>query len=479
MNPPPLHPLPRPLAGTDWLADRLGAPGLVVLDASVGAHRGAARRIPGARPFDIDGPLSDPASPLPHTMPDAARFTRELRALGVNDADTVVVYDAVGIYSSARAWWMLRAMGFDRATVLDGGLPAWEAAGLPAEEAARPVGEAARPVGEAVRPVGDGAWPVGAAVRPVAAAVRQGAEAARSRGQAARPGGEAVRPGEDGAWPVGAAVRLAVGAVRQGAEAARSGGQAARPGAEAARPVGEAVRPGGDGAWPVGAAVRPVAEAVRQGAEAARSGGQAARPGGDAVRPVGAAVRQGAEAARSGGQAVRPGGGGARPGGDAVRPGEDGAPAGEDAGPSAAGRLGDFTARARAGLLVGADEVARALADPDAVVLDARARDRFTGAAPEPRPGLRGGHMPGAANLPFGDLQRDGRMRPRAELRELFEAAAGGRERLVVSCGSGVTACVLALGAELAGYGDLAVYDGSWSEWGLPSGGRPVVTGGA
>lgn len=353
MNPPPLHPLPRPLAGTDWLADRLGAPGLVVLDASVGAHRGAARRIPGARPFDIDGPLSDPASPLPHTMPDAARFTRELRALGVNDADTVVVYDAVGIYSSARAWWMLRAMGFDRATVLDGGLPAWEAAGLPAEEAARPVGEAARPVGEAVRPVGDGAWPVGAAVRPVAAAVRQGAEAARSRGQAARPGGEAVRPGEDGA------------------------------------------------------------------------------------------------------------------------------PAGEDAGPSAAGRLGDFTARARAGLLVGADEVARALADPDAVVLDARARDRFTGAAPEPRPGLRGGHMPGAANLPFGDLQRDGRMRPRAELRELFEAAAGGRERLVVSCGSGVTACVLALGAELAGYGDLAVYDGSWSEWGLPSGGRPVVTGGA
>jgi thiosulfate/3-mercaptopyruvate sulfurtransferase len=85
--------------------------------------------------------------------------------------------------------------------------------------------------------------------------------------------------------------------------------------------------------------------------------------------------------------------------------------------------------------------------------------------------------MPGAANLPFGDLQGDGGlMRPAAELRAAFTALAGERERLVLSCGSGVTACVLALGAELAGYRDLAVYDGSWSEWGLPSA-RPVATG--
>jgi thiosulfate/3-mercaptopyruvate sulfurtransferase len=139
----PIGPLFGPLVGTDWLAPRLGAPGLVVLDASVGAHRGAAHgvspgrrtwvRIPGARPFDIDGALSDHSSPLPHTMPGADQFTEEMRSLGVNDADTVVVYDAAGIYSSARAWWMLRAMGFDRAAVLDGGLPAWARSGQPLE----------------------------------------------------------------------------------------------------------------------------------------------------------------------------------------------------------------------------------------------------------------------------------------------------------------------------------------------------------
>ncbi|MYT26149.1 sulfurtransferase, partial [Streptomyces sp. SID7760] len=117
------------------------------------------------------------------------------------------------------------------------------------------------------------------------------------------------------------------------------------------------------------------------------------------------------------------------------------------------------------------------LADPGALVLDARTRERFTGAAPEPRPGLRGGHMPGAVNLPFGDLQRgDGRMRPAGELRDVFAASTGARERLYFSCGSGVTACVLALGATLAGYGELAVYDGSWTDWAMrPE--LPAVTG--
>ncbi|GGT24301.1 MULTISPECIES: sulfurtransferase [Streptomyces] len=274
--------LPGPLVSADRLAARRAAGEAVVLfDASVGAHRGAARRIPGARPFDLDGDLSDHTSAVPHTMPGAPQFTEAMRALGVHDTDTVVVYDAQGVYSSARAWWMLRAMGFDRVAVLDGGLPAWTAAGHP-------------------------------------------------------------------------------------------------------------------------------------------------------VEPV---------------------------------------PAAYD------GPRGDFTARPRPGLIVDADTVAAALADPAAAVLDARTRERYAGTAPEPRPGLRGGHMPGSASLPFGELQRDGGlMRPADELRTAFAAAAGERERLYFSCGSGVTACVLALGATLAGYGDLAVYDGSWSEWGLPSA-RPVATG--
>jgi thiosulfate/3-mercaptopyruvate sulfurtransferase len=270
-----------PLVGTDWLAQRLGMPQLVLLDASVGAYRGAGRRIPGARPFDLDGDLSDHASPVPHTMPGARAFTEAVRDLGISGADTVVVYDAVGIYSSARAWWMLRAMGFDRVAVLDGGLPAWAAAG-------------------------------------------------------------------------------------------------------------------------------------------------------GAVEP---------------------------------------SPAAYD------GPRGDFTARPRPGPFADSGQVLAALADPVAAVLDARTRERFAGTAPEPRPGLRGGHMPGAANLPFGALQgSDGRMRPASQLRAAFAAVAGDRRKLYFSCGSGVTACVLALGAELAGYRDLTVYDGSWSEWGMPSP-LPVVTG--
>lgn len=264
------------------LAARLAAEGLVVLDASVGAHREAGRRIPGARRFDIDGAMSDDAVPLPHAMPGARRFTEGMRALGVDDTDTVVVYDAAGIYSSARAWWMLRAMGFDRVAVLDGGLPAWTAAGLPVEEA----------------------------------------------------------------------------------------------------------------------------DEAGRGVE----------------------------------------------------------------------RAGDFTARPRDGMLVGSGAVVAALADPASAVLDARSRERFAGTGAEPRPGLRRGHMPGALNLPFGEIQREGRMLPDHELHASFGALAGERKRLVVSCGSGVTACVLALGAELAGYGEVSVYDGSWSEWGLPSE-LPVVTG--
>lgn len=281
---PPVGPsLPGPLVDSDWLAARLDLPGLVVLDASVGAHRGAPRRIPGARLFDIDGEMSDHTGPLPHTMPSASQFTERAQALGLGRTDTVVVYDAVGIYSSARAWWMLRAHGFDRAAVLDGGLPGWTAGGHP----------------------------------------------------------------------------------------------------------------------------------VQDGAVGAHTGAR-----------------------------------------------------------------GDFTPAPRHGLVVGADEVTAALADPRRAVLDARSRGRYAGTAPEPRPGLRGGHMPGAFNLPFTELQRDGHMLPANELRDALRATIGERQHPVFSCGSGVTACVLALAADLAGYRDTAVYDGSWSEWGLP-GARPVAVGNA
>jgi thiosulfate/3-mercaptopyruvate sulfurtransferase len=101
-------------------------------------------------------------------------------------------------------------------------------------------------------------------------------------------------------------------------------------------------------------------------------------------------------------------------------------------------------------------------------VLDARSRGRYVGTEPEPRPGLRGGHIPGSLNLPYETLYRpDGTLRPPDELRRAFEGARVDLARpIVTTCGSGVTASVLALALFVLGRGDVPIYDGSWSEWG-------------
>lgn len=99
-------------------------------------------------------------------------------------------------------------------------------------------------------------------------------------------------------------------------------------------------------------------------------------------------------------------------------------------------------------------------------VLDARSKGRFDGIAPEPRPGLRSGHMPGAVSLPFGELVSDGRLRSVSELRSIFEGCGLDLEQpITTTCGSGVTAAVLALGLELAGAKHVSLYDGSWAEY--------------
>lgn len=134
---------------------------------------------------------------------------------------------------------------------------------------------------------------------------------------------------------------------------------------------------------------------------------------------------------------------------------------------------GNFASNPRPGLFVDSQAVLHALSDSAYSVMDARSAGRFSGQEPEPRAGLRGGHMPGAVNLPFGETQVNGVMKSPALLREMF--AQYRNKKLIFSCGSGVTACILALAAEQAGLNELAVYDGSWAEWGLPSSGLPVT----
>lgn len=124
------------LVSTDWLARHLDDPGLRILDGSwhlptetrdARAEFGA-QHIPGAQFFDIDA-ISDTSSPLPHMVPDAEQFAAQVAALGIGAENSVVVYDNSGLWSAARVWWLLRAMGLTRVAVLDGGLQKWLAEG--------------------------------------------------------------------------------------------------------------------------------------------------------------------------------------------------------------------------------------------------------------------------------------------------------------------------------------------------------------
>jgi len=137
-----------------------------------------------------------------------------------------------------------------------------------------------------------------------------------------------------------------------------------------------------------------------------------------------------------------------------------------------------FTPVFNASLVRDAAEVKGLIDSPVAQIVDARAVGRFEGTVPEPRAGLRSGHIPSARNLPFTSLiNADGTLKPASELRQFFAAAKIDTDRPVVaSCGSGVTAGVIALALAVLGRPDAAVYDGSWSEWGAdPS--LPIATG--
>lgn len=275
------------LVSTEWLAARLNAPDIVILDASwhlPSAKRDAksefaAGHIPGARFFDIDA-TANPDTTLPHMLPSPAKFASDVKKLGVGDGKKIICYDAVGLFSAARCWWMFKVFGHDDVAVLDGGLPKWKAEN---------------------------------------------------------------RPLEDGSA----------------------------------------------------------------------------------------------------------------------------APAQER----------HFTPRFRASMVRSLADVAKGLGTGNIQVADARSGTRFRGEEPEPRPGVRPGHMTGASNVHYASLlTKDGTLKPQAELEAAFTSAGIDLAKPVVtSCGSGVTAGILTLALTELGVKDHALYDGSWAEWGASD--QHVVTG--
>ena len=281
--------MPNTLVSVDWLHDHFNDPNVIVLDASY--HLPTAKRdpddefieqhIPGALLFDIEE-ISDHEASLPHMLPTSEQFDEAMQDLGVGAGMQVVVYDSVGLFSAARAWWMFRYFGHDEVAVLDGGLPAWIGAGHSVES---------------------------------------------GRGKVVPP-----------------------------------------------------------------------------------------------PHP--------------------------------------------------------FKSRVHRHWVVDASDLLQNIDSNEHLVLDARANPRFKGEAAEPRPGIRAGHIPGSANVPFSDLldSETGRFKSVDEVRSRFADAGVDHLPVDVSCGSGVTACVLALGLEIAGLPEPKLYDGSWSEWGSRDD-LPIETG--
>ncbi len=128
--------------------------------------------------------------------------------------------------------------------------------------------------------------------------------------------------------------------------------------------------------------------------------------------------------------------------------------------------IGNFEAYYNSEYFKDFNDVLKVNENKNAIVLDARAEERFKGLIEEPRKGLRSGHIPSSISFPYSNLVRDNKMLSKEKIVKIFQGKVNNDRPLIFSCGSGITACILALGAEIIGLKNMSVYDGSWTEWG-------------
>lgn len=127
---------------------------------------------------------------------------------------------------------------------------------------------------------------------------------------------------------------------------------------------------------------------------------------------------------------------------------------------------GNFEATLFPSLIRDADTIINTINNNDILILDARSPGRFMGTEPEPRESLKGGHIPNSMNLHYTKVLNNGKMLSVPELLEILKPFSIENKKLIFTCGSGITACIIMLASELAGYHNVSIYDGSWSEWG-------------
>ncbi|MGJ8592895.1 MAG: sulfurtransferase [Aquaticitalea sp.] len=263
------------IVSAEWLNANLTYEHLVVLDASVAKVGSSIKKniselqIPKSRFFDLKNKFSKQNAPFPNTVPSAEQFQREAQNLGINQSSQIIIYDDLGIYSSPRAWWLFKLMGFNNVAVLNGGLPAWKKSNFPLET--------------------------------------------RSKMN--------IQPG-------------------------------------------------------------------------------------------------------------------------------------------------DFTSNFQTNMLIEFNTIHLNSETFEFKIIDARSRQRFEGIELEPRKGLRSGAIPNSINFPYSEVIESTSLLNASSLHALFNNFVKPDEPLVFTCGSGITACILALAADVAGLNNFSVYDGSWTEYG-------------